>query len=242
MDPLGVAQAILALALFPGGLFFAICAWAFSRAAGQSCGTLSALAVPSLLSCCVADLAVALAPLPASPVSTVPPGTGPGPNLIAAGILVGVAAALSDGAVGARRPRALLAVVIPAAALTVGAGTLSLPTIGASAGLLFGARAATTAAVLFAAPAVLGAGRDASPTQLVTLCAAALLAFALLTPSHATGGIAALWVAAVVATVVAYGLFLRVVGRLLNTAHGALLGVSALSGVAAVACVAVAGR
>lgn len=180
MDALGAAEAVLALALLPGGLTLAFAGWVGAASAGRrGVWSLDAREVVALL---LADLAVAQAPLPGSPISSLPPGQGAAPDIAVVAMLVAAAVA---AATSERRPGWpwVIAATLAGAALTIafGAASLSLPAITGHPGAsMLAARAALAVALLVAGP-VLTSGCRLSPVGEATLLAGlALLGLSLL--------------------------------------------------------------
>ena len=93
MDPLGLLLAIVAVAVYPGGLFLACLAWLTWRLSGMPRAT--GLDRRGLVAVCVAVVAASMAMLPGSPAAALPPPGGATPNLVAAVLLLFVAGALT---------------------------------------------------------------------------------------------------------------------------------------------------
>ena len=196
MDPLGVAQAILALTLFPGGALPAALTWVASRAAGARGWAPGASEIAALT---LLDGAVALAPLPGSPVAVLPPSVGAAPNLAVTVVLLGGVAALARPAGWDRaRAVALASVAVGAAALAAGAATLSLPAIvAAPGGAMLAARVAAAVALLLGAVVVTQNATLSTPGRAALLAGVSLIAGALVLPAGVQGWQAALADAAV---------------------------------------------
>ncbi len=242
MDPLGVLQAVIGLAAYPGGLLLVAAALLFRAAAGLHAGR-QPLAAGGVAGMALADVAVALAPLPHSPVESLPPAAGAAPNLAVAVMLLAAALSLAAGGRWDRRHLvAALIALVPLAAIAAGAATLSLPTISVlPAAAPLAARAGAAAALLLTAPLLCDAfGRGAAAQRAVLTAACAILALSLLTPANLDGAQAALAAAAVVAGVAAYGVLLRAAREVVRRAPVVVLGIATLAGVASVAAVAVA--
>jgi hypothetical protein len=153
VDVLGLLGAVVAVALFPGGLYAAAVAAAAlpgtRMPAAQEPWTGSAVAAAVLLLS-----AAALVPLPDSPVLALPPGSGAPANLLAAMALGGAGFALG---MPPRWPRTRLvaaaAAALPLLVLAASAATLSFPVVVALPGReLAAARALAAVALLLAAP------------------------------------------------------------------------------------------
>ena len=244
MDALGLVDAVIALAVYPGGLFLAITAWALRRGAGLRGGA-RGIPASGLAALAMAGFAVSLAPLPASPATVLPPVAGAAPNLVVASILLAAAVALAArGGWDARRLFAGGVAMVSLAALAAAVTTLAMPSIDAAPGnAMIAARAATALALLLAAPffcRTFGAGPPAVRAALTAT--AAILAFSLVTPAQLTGGAAALASLAVFAAATAYGVVLRLLGRLIRAEHRGVLTLAAAAAAVAIAAVAIAGR
>jgi hypothetical protein len=153
MDALGLFFAFASLTVYPGGLYLSLIAWGVRRAARLP-ETTERVSPAGWLAMVAATAAVSLAPLPGSPVSSLPPNGGVSPNLVVAGVLL--AAAIGLGAAGSwtrRRLVVALAVVVSAVMLAVATASLSLTVITAIPGTaLIAARACAGAALLVGAP------------------------------------------------------------------------------------------
>ncbi|HWW08968.1 MAG TPA: hypothetical protein VNY76_01860 [Candidatus Acidoferrales bacterium] len=244
MDTLGLVEAVIALAVYPGGLFLALTASAVRRGAGLRGGArgIPASGMAALVAC---GFAASLAPLPASPATVLPPVAGAAPNLVVASILLAAGVALAArGGWDSRRLFAGGVAVVSLASLAAATTTLALPSIDAAPGTtLAAARAATAAALLLAAPffcRTFGAGPPAVRAGLTAT--AAILAFSLVTPAQLTGGAAALASLAVFAATTLYAFVLRLLARFIRAEHRGVLTLAAAAGAIAVAAVAVAGR
>ena len=200
MDAVGAAQAVLALGVFPAGLVLALAGWAAQRLGGRS--GLWRLDVRELCVLLLIDLAVAQAPLASSPISSLPPGSGSGPDVAVVALLL--AAALAAATPWARpgwRWVAGAATSIAVLALAFGAASLSLTAIvGQPGGSLEAARVATAAAVLVAAPTLTSAWRLSPASETTFLAGIGLVALSLVTPV----GLAA-WPEAVASALVVAG-------------------------------------
>jgi hypothetical protein len=243
MDPLGLLLAVLALTVYPGGLYLAAIAWASGHVARLPQGR--EMTARDWLLTASAGVATALAPLPASPAGSLPPGTGAAPNLLVAAMLL--AAALALAGAGRSTPRRIIVVAAMAAPLlllAVAAGSLSIPVIVAVPGAaLTAARACTAAALLVAAPLVYHPF-DTSPYNARAVLMASTCVFALSLVAPASTGWAALLTAlAVAAAAMFYAVALGTLRRLAARDHVALLALSvALASSAAILSLAVAYR
>lgn len=200
MDALGAAQAVLALGLLPGGLALALSGWAAQRLGGRS--GLWSLDARELFTLLLLDLAVVQAPVPSSPIPSLPPGSGSGPDIAVVALLIvgALAAATTWGRPGWRWLDAAVAVTA-VLALAFGAASLSLSAIvGQPGASLLAARVATVAAILVATPALTSSWRLSSAAEATLLAGVAVSALALVVPA----GLAA-WAAAMATALVFAG-------------------------------------
>jgi hypothetical protein len=153
MDALGLLFAFASLTVYPGGLYLLVIAWGV-RHGGRLPAAGERTSAAGWLAMLAAAAAVSLAPLPGSPVSSLPPNGGVSPNLVAASILLAAAVGLGTGGGWTRRRLAVaVAVVIAAVMLAVATASLSLTVITAIPGTtLSAARACAAAALLIGAP------------------------------------------------------------------------------------------
>ena len=242
MDPLGVADAVLALALYPGGLLLLALGWGASRVAGfAGRWTPNAREVAVLV---VLDAAVASAPLPGSLVTSLPPAAGAAPNLVVVAVLVAAAAALA--APERWTPRPILTGLMAVAAVTalaVGAASLSLPAIVGQPGIAMqAARAAAAAAMLVAAPIVAGSRRLSPPGRATVIAGLGLLGLSLAVPPVSGGGEAAVTAASVVVVSALYAACVQRWRAAMVRAQSQLSVLTGLLCAAAIAAVTVAGR
>lgn len=201
MDALGVAQTVLALGLLPGGFVLALSGLAAQRLGGQRAGLWS-FDARELVTLLLLDLAVAQAPLPSSPIPSLPPGSGSGPDIaVVALLLVGALAAATPAGRPGWRWVTGATVVIAVLALAFGTATLSLPAIvGHPGASLLAARGATAAAVLVAAPALTSSWRLSSAAKATLLAGVGVVALSLVAPA----GLPA-WAAGVATALVVLG-------------------------------------
>jgi hypothetical protein len=93
MDPLGLLLDIVAVAVYPGGLFLAALAVIVQRTGGlPRRRDLDARALGAVIA---SALAASMSALPGSPAASLPPPGGATPNLVAAVVLLFVAASLA---------------------------------------------------------------------------------------------------------------------------------------------------
>jgi len=126
VDPTGLLDTILAVAVYPGAAFLALATLLHARLAGRSAGLGARGAVPavSLLPVLAAIVASAMLPMVGSPVLRLPPLTGVAGNVVAVAVLLAVAVDLG----GASRRTSLLAAAaaLPVLGLAAAAGTVSV--------------------------------------------------------------------------------------------------------------------
>lgn len=152
------------------------------------------------------DLAVAQAPLPASPIPSLPPGSGAGPDIAVVALLLGgaLAAATSAGRPGWRWVCGATAVTA-VLALAFGAASLSLPAIvGQPGGSLLAAKAATAAGILVATPALTSSWRLSSAAEATLFAGVGVIALSLVAPAGLPAWAAALATAMVVLGATSY--------------------------------------
>lgn len=205
MDALGAAQTVLALGLLPGGLVLAFSGWAALRLGGGS--GLWSFDARELFTLLLLDLAVAQAPVPASPIPSLPPGSGSGPDIAVVALLIvgAVAAATLPGRDGWRWVSGVAAVTA-VLALAFGAASLSLEAIvGQPGASSLAARVATTVAILVATPALTSPWRLSSAAEATLRVGVAVVALALVVPAGLPGWAAALATAMIVAGATVYG-------------------------------------
>lgn len=192
MDALGAAQAVLALGLLPGGLVLALSGWTAVRLGGRS-GEWS-FDPRELFVLLLLDLAVAQAPVPSSPIPSLPPGSGAGPDVaVVVLLLAGALAAATPPARPGWRWLAGATTLAALLAVAYGAASLSLTAITGRPGVsLLAARAATAAAILVAAPILTSSWRLSSATEATLLAGMAILAFSLVPPAGLPAWAAAL--------------------------------------------------
>ena len=92
MDPLGLLLEVVALAVYPGGVFLAVDG--LDHVSRRGDGSRGQLDARGLAAIATAAVAAAMAPLPGTPAASLPPPGGATPNLVAAVLLVVVAGSL----------------------------------------------------------------------------------------------------------------------------------------------------
>jgi hypothetical protein len=245
VDVLSLFAAVVALTLFPGGVY-AVAVAAGAATGGRLPAGAAAWTSANLAAAVLLLTGVALVPLPDAPSATLPVDTGAPANLLAALILVGGSVALGSAPAWSRaRGIAAAAAVVPLLVLAAAAATLSLPVVVALPGReLASARALAAVALLLAAP-VLGRPHDpAVPRGLRALLLAvpALLAAVLLAPPGWSNLPGALVAAMVLAGVGLYAGVIGTVGRLLRGRELPLAAAAALAAIASITLAALASR
>jgi len=160
MDPIGLLGAVVALAVYPGGLTLALLSRVVHVATGRPGPVASGWSRPSLLALAAAALATALLPLPGSPAGTLPPGTGPDANLLAIGLLLAAGGGALPGGLWVGRGR-LAAGLVAAALVAIGAaaGSLSVGIVVSLPGTAYAIARGATGLALVALGLLLGRGR-----------------------------------------------------------------------------------
>lgn len=244
MDPLGLLLEIVALTVYPGGLFLAVLTWITYRGAGLTPG--SALDAPGMAAIAAAAVAAAMAPMPGTPAASLPPPGGATANLAAAVLLIFVAGALVAPHPWSLRRRGLLALAgIGLFLLALIATSLSITTIsGSTAAADVAARVLASVAVLVALPLVVKpqVATGHRVARGIVVAATVELVFSLLIPP------ALQWPAgplAMVATVVAVGLYallLRGGRAAMQREHLSLVAVAGMCSIAASVAAVIASR
>ncbi len=211
MDPLGLLLDIVAVAVYPGGLFLVVLAMVVQRAGGlPRFRELDARALGAVIA---ATLAASMASLPGSPAASLPPQGGATPNLAAAMLLLFVAASLAAPEPWSVR-RAVLGGLGGASLVLLGlvAASFSVATIaGVGGGEALTARILAAATALIVLPLVVqphkrGAG---AVGRIAVVAATAEVVLALLVPPSLQWPATLVAVGALVGCVAAYGVLLR---------------------------------
>lgn len=151
MNALGLLAAVLALAVYPGGLFIAAAALVHRAASGGG-RPVSLTPRARAIAVLAAVSGGALAPLAGSPALHLPPPAGASTSLAAVLILLAIAVDLSDF------PRTACMVLglsaLPLVALAAEVGSLDLPAISGAPGLGLAARAGAAGATVLACAAM----------------------------------------------------------------------------------------
>jgi hypothetical protein len=209
MDPTGLLDAVLAVAVYPGALFLALASLIRRRVAGQGSGP-RAHGVPpaiSLVPVLSAVVATAMLPLTGSPALRLPPPLGAPGNVVAIVVLLAIA---TDLGAGSRAAAALAAgAALPVLGLAASLGTLNVIAISTAGGTAALVARAVAAAVLVMASSLAGGGRSAA----VVAAALALAGAALVVPSALRAEPAVLGGLACLGTVVVASILARVRDR-----------------------------
>jgi hypothetical protein len=180
MDPTGLLDAVLAVAVYPGAAFLVVAALLHRRLAGRSAGSGAPRGpVPSasMLPVLAATVATAMLPLVGQPALRLPPTAGVAGNVVVIAVLMAVAV---DLGAASRRVSALAAAAgVPVLALASAGSTVSVVAIADAQGVAALAARITAATLLMLAASANAAGRAAS----VVSAALALAAAALLIPA-----------------------------------------------------------
>lgn len=244
MDPLGLLLEVVAIAVYPGGLFLVVLAWVVHRAGGLPRG--SSLDARGLTAIIAATVAASMAALPGSPAASIPPPGGATPNLAVAMLLLGMAGALAASETWSPQRLALLGLGA-ASLLLIGllAPSLSIQALtgtgGASAEV---ARILAVIAALTMAPVVvqpyLAAGTAVARGTVVAAIVEVVLS--ILVPPSLRWPWAPAAVGAVVVAVACYGLLLRLGRGATQREHPSVVAVAAACAVAAIVAALIAAR
>jgi hypothetical protein len=162
VDPTGLLDAVLAVAVYPGAVFVALAAVLRHRVGGHRAAprTPGVPPAPTLVPVLSAVLAAAMLPLVGSPALRLPPPSGAPPNVVAVIVLLAVATDLGGGrrAAAGLAAGAMLAVLALAAEL----GTLNLIAVSTAGGTAALAARAVGAALLVLGSSLVVGGRAAA--------------------------------------------------------------------------------
>jgi hypothetical protein len=229
MDPLGLLLDIVAVAVYPGGLFLAVLAVIVQRTGGlPRTGAFDARTLGAVIA---AALAASMASLPGSPSASLPPSGGATPNLAAAILLLFVAASLAAPEPWSVR-RVVLGGLGGASLVLLGlvAASFSVATIaGLGGGEALTARILAAATALIALPLVVQPHKRGSRAagRIATVAATAEVVLALLVPPSLQFPATLLAVAALLGGVAAYGLLLRAARAATRREYPALVALTA---------------
>lgn len=211
MDPLGLLLAIVAVAVYPGGLFLAALAVVVQRTGGlPRVRDLDARALGAVIA---ATLAASMSSLPGSPAASLPPPGGATPNLAAAILLLFVAASLAAPEPWSVR-RALLGGLGGASLVLLGlvAASFSVATIaGIGGGEALTARILAAATALIALPLVVQPHKRGTGAvgRITVMAATAEVVLALLVPPSLQWPATLIAIGALVGVVAIFGVLLR---------------------------------
>ncbi len=235
MDPLGLLLEVVALAVYPGGLFLAVMAWITSRGAGLPRG--APLDPRGCAAIAIAVVAAAMAPLPGTPAASLPPQGGATPNLVAAVLLVVAAGALVAPAPWSLRRRALIAFGgIALVLLGLVAASFSTTDISGLPGRMDdAARILAVVGVLVALPMVVKPQREggSAAARAAVVAASLEVVLAIVIPPAQQWPVAPLWVVGLVAVTAAYAVLLRLFRSATQTEPGYLFLLAGACSVAA---------
>jgi hypothetical protein len=176
MDPTGLLDAVLAVAVYPGAAFLAVAALLHRRLAGRAAGSgapRGPLPSASILPVLAATVATSMLPLVGQPALRLPPSAGVAGNLIVVAVLLAVAVDL--GAASQRVSGLAAAAALPVLALASAGSTVSVSAIADAQGAAALAARITAAALLMLAASAGAAGRAASAVSAALGLAAAAL-------------------------------------------------------------------
>jgi hypothetical protein len=176
MDPTGLLEAVLAVAVYPGALFLAVASLIRRRVGGQGAGPRVPGMPPamSLVPVLSAVVGTAMLPLTGSPALRLPPPLGVPGNVVAIVVLLAIA---TDLGAGSRAAAALAAgAALPVLGLAASLGTLNVGAISTAGGTAALTARAVAAALLVIASSLVGGGRSAAVVAAaLTLAGASLV-------------------------------------------------------------------
>ena len=235
MDPLGLLLEIVALAVYPGGLFLGALAWISRRGAGLPRG--GPPDARGLAASAAAIVAAAMAPLPGTPAASLPPPGGATPNLIAAVLLVVVAGSLIAPDPWSRRRRVLVALGgISVVLLGLIAASFATTNISGATGATNAvARVLTVAGMLVAFPIVVKpqAATGWLAARSIVMAASLVVALAIVIPPAQRWPVAPLWVVGLVGGVGLYAVLLRLARAAAQREHPSLVVIACACSIAA---------
>jgi hypothetical protein len=209
MDPTGLLDAVLAVAVYPGAFFVALAAVVRRRLAGQFAGPRSPGVPPaiSLVPALSAVIGAAMLPLVGSPALRLPPPAGAPGNVVAILVLLAVAVDLGAGRGAASALAAGAA--LPVLGLAASLRTLNVIAITTAGGAEALAARSMAAAVLVMASSLVASGRTAA----LVAAALALAGASLVIPSAMHGEPPVLCALACLGVVVLSGVLARLRDR-----------------------------
>ena len=235
MDPLGLLLEVVALAVYPGGLFLGALAWITWRGAGLPRG--GPPDARGLAAIAASIVAAAMAPLPGTPAASLPPPGGATPNLVAALLLVVVAGSLISPDPWSRRRRLLVAVGgVSIVLLGLVAASFSTTDISGATGATEAvARVLTVAGVLVALPMVVKPQADTGSVgaRSIVVAASLVVVLAIVIPPGQRWPVAPLWVVGLVAGVGLYAVLLRLARAATQREHPSLVVIAVACSIAA---------
>lgn len=183
MDPTGLLDAVLAVAVYPGAAFLVLAALLHARLAGRAAPVTPRGPVPaaSILPVLAATVATAMLPMVGAPALRLPPTTGVAGNVVVIAVLLAVAVDL--GATSRRVSALAAAAALPVLALASAGSTVSVVAISDAGGSAALAARVVAAVLLVLAASTTAAGRASS----VVSAALALAASALVIPAALSG-------------------------------------------------------
>lgn len=179
MDPTGLLDAVLAVAVYPGVAYVAVAAWLHGRIAGHrtAVGVSGGIPAASLLPVLAAGVAAAMLPMVGAPGLRLPPVGGVAGNVVVLIVLLAVAVDL--GAASRSVARLAAAAAVTVIALAAAGGTVGVLAISTAAGTPALAARVVAGVLLVLAGSMASAGRAAAAVS----AALALSGAALVIPS-----------------------------------------------------------
>jgi hypothetical protein len=227
VDPTGLLDAVLAVAVYPGAAFLAAAALLHGAMSGRRLvlrHPAGALPTVTLLTAVAAIVATAMLPLPGSPALRLPPPAGATGNVVAVIVLLAIAVDL--GALSRRVAALAAAAAVPVLALAAAGSTVNAAAISTAHGALgAGARVSAAAVLLLAASSSAG-DRAAS----AVVAALGLTAASLVIPAALPDGTPALSAAACLGVVAISGVLARIHDRWSAATLAAIGSAGALAG------------
>ncbi len=244
MDPLGLLLEIVALTVYPGGLFLGALAWITWRGAGLPPG--GPLDLRGLAAISAAVVATAMAPLPGTPAASLPPPGGATPNLLAAILLVVLAGSLVAPGPWSRRRVVLVGLGgISVVLLGLVAASFSSTDISGAPGAGSAvARILAVAGLLVALPVVVKpqTASGSVAARAIVVAGALEVVLAILIPPAQAWPVAPLWVVGMVAAVAVYAALLRLGRAVTQREHPSLVVIAWMCSVAASVTAVIAAR